>query len=1178
MNFPHMSDTDFPNVEGVNAYKYQNSFDYSKYDETQMTIGVCSVPWDVGLIHVGNAQIGGLGNVVYFESKADRDAYIDSREGFRWDTKYRAYHSDGYIEVPLPYEKCVLYNYIYCEYTLLPVEYAEGGKDRFCFFIRECEYLSPNATKVRILRDTWQTFIYDVDISYMMLERGHAPMGLVSADRYLSNPVDNTRYLLADDVNYGEATVNRYSASQILNNGDMWAVVVSSVDYSDNPGDKRDDTWHVPEQGTAYSDGQPSSFAFAIEPGSLSRFLDLVNSNAPQLTQCIKAVFFVEKALVETIESFRFLGFTLRRLAGKESDLPVIELAKAQFGYGERYADIAKLYTMPYAHLEITDESGNVSIVKIEDTQGNLSLQLTTSVAYPWLSLDGHLSGVGKSSGSVVFKNITSHSFDFEGSWYDHLHRWKIPTFAVQQAAQDNYDFATHFDRQQRNAEIGTTYDNTVRSADAAKASADASDNTGYGNAVRSADAAKASADASDNTAYGNAVRSADAAKANADASDNAAYANAVRSADAAKTSADASDNTAYGNAVRSANATKANADASDNAAYTNAVRSADAAKASADARDNTAYGNAVRSADATKANADANDLATRTVAENNAQTAYDNAVRLNETSANNIIDANAASQQDRINASRTAKENTEKLNKATTDNQADAVGTALIHNTNARAFASEKITIQETKMDGDAQWDYAITAVQAALTAKLNLATMVTNSLQQGMSAAISGAQMGAIAGAALGPVGMAGGALASAGGGLLGSAANTAFAAANYALVVSNDQDQLSWNNGYILAKKRLAKNYNFDMTNKDLDFQETQMRNNNSLSTSTTNRSVNASNETARASHNAEVENANRDKSTGDNNAIRSKETANENALADYNNTMANSDEFYNTGTSNNARANTAAKTNANQTLTTELANNSRANTTAKANANQSRVTGLDNNARANTAAKTNAEQTRITELANNERANKTAKANANQSRVTGLDNNARTNTAAKTNAEQTRVTELANNARANTTAKTNASQTLATELANNARANTTAKANASASKQTALDGIERDIKQAALQAPLEFGEYSDGDTAATRPIGIFCNIVTQSQDAIEQAGDYFLRFGYAVNRSWDFETFNIMPKFTYWKASDMWISGNNVPDAYLDEIRFYLLGGVCVWRDPNDIGRISIYQNV
>ena len=126
----------------------------------------------------------------------------------------------------------------------------------------------------------------------MMLERGHAPMGLVSADNYLANPVNNTRYLLADDVNYGEATVNRYSASQILNDGDMWAVVVSTVNYSDNPGEKQSDTWHVPEQGTVYADGQPSSFAFAIEPGSLSRFLDLVNSNAPQLTQCIKAVFF----------------------------------------------------------------------------------------------------------------------------------------------------------------------------------------------------------------------------------------------------------------------------------------------------------------------------------------------------------------------------------------------------------------------------------------------------------------------------------------------------------------------------------------------------------------------------------------------------------------------------------------------------------------------------------------------------------------------------------------------------------------------------------------------------------------------------------------------------------------------------------------------------------------------
>ena len=78
-SFPHMSDEDsFPYVDQVDVWKFKNDFDYSQFDNVQMIVTVCSVPWDVGLIHVGNAQIGGLGNVVAFESERERDEYISN--------------------------------------------------------------------------------------------------------------------------------------------------------------------------------------------------------------------------------------------------------------------------------------------------------------------------------------------------------------------------------------------------------------------------------------------------------------------------------------------------------------------------------------------------------------------------------------------------------------------------------------------------------------------------------------------------------------------------------------------------------------------------------------------------------------------------------------------------------------------------------------------------------------------------------------------------------------------------------------------------------------------------------------------------------------------------------------------------------------------------------------------
>jgi len=53
---------------------------------------------------------------------------------------------------------------------------------------------------------------------------------------------------------------------------------------------------------------------------------------------------------------------------------------------------------------------------------------------------------------------------------------------------------------------------------------------------------------------------------------------------------------------------------------------------------------------------------------------------------------------------------------------------------------------------------------------------------------------------------------------------------------------------------------------------------------------------------------------------------------------------------------------------------------------------------------------------------------------------------------------------------------------------------------------------------------------------------------------------------------------MKHFTYWKVKDMAVHSLTVPDAYMDAIRFALMGGCCVWRNPDDIGIISIYDNM
>lgn len=173
-----------------------------------------------------------------------------------------------------------------------------------------------------------------------------------------------------------------------------------------------------------------------------------------------------------------------------------------------------------------------------------------------------------------------------------------------------------------------------------------------------------------------------------------------------------------------------------------------------------------------------------------------------------------------------------------------------------------------------------------------------------------------------------------------------------------------------------------------------------------------------------------------------------------------------------------------------------------------------------------------------------------------------------------------------ARDNTNTSNNASNTIATRnrdtsLANNQRNYNTAIGIANRNKSTADEGIRNQIRQAGLAAPSEFGSLSDGETAATRPQGFSVLVKTQSESAIKQTGDYFLRYGYAVNSHIDIESVSElcpMPKFCYWEMNDLYIENQNDFNNEIEEtIRNIFINGVTVWKDANDIGRISIYEN-
>ena len=484
-NFHYLGKNGFPNADNVDVYDYQNDIDYGRYDYSQMSIQVCSVPWDQGEAHIGQRTISGLGNVVHFGSTEKRDAWFDAipdTECFRWETKFKELHSDLTLRIPLPFDIATNYNYVRVTYNLFandesPVQYeTDGGMRNWFYFIREARFIAPNTTELLLLDDAWQTWIYSMDITNMILQRGHAPMFATKADAYLANPIANCSNLLSEDINYGDLQKVTKTQATVLNSDDMRAVIVCSSNPTGTWGTKAGNDWKVP--ASAYYDGAgvPNMYAFVVAVSQLDTFLANVDSTTPQFKQSVQCVFFCAAELLSLGSAYTFCGVSCYPVQGGTNPISkaILTRTKADWGYPSRYADLAKLYTYPYSAFEITDEKGNAELVRIEDTAQALTMDVAANIVFPYINIVGSIQGIGGSaSNTLSFRNITPKSFTCAGRWYEHLHSWMVPTFAVVLDAATEYDYSSHFDRIQADNDRATNQTNTTNVANASKAIAD---------------------------------------------------------------------------------------------------------------------------------------------------------------------------------------------------------------------------------------------------------------------------------------------------------------------------------------------------------------------------------------------------------------------------------------------------------------------------------------------------------------------------------------------------------------------------------------------------------------------------------------------------------------------------------------------------------------------------------
>lgn len=463
--------SDFPNLDNVDVYRYDNALDYSRFKPTAR-LKMCNVPW-----------CGDYDNVVKFDDDAARDAWFDALEGeaVNLDTMFN-FKPDGASKVPVPVTSAQGYNYLVVDLPRMtsdaqPLAYAAGDrKRRYFYFIQDAQQLSPNSTRLILTLDVWTTYINEMRFDYVLLERGHAPVAASSVADYLANPRENSAYLLSDDVNTGgEPFVETARAVKNYSAETQRACIATYADLQGDFGTAA--APKVPAISEPDVSGILAPRVYSVAVGDLQPFLRALETNAPWMKSTVLGVFFAPSDLLTQSAPFTLWGISITVLDAVQKIEPFMQPGVADFGYPAQAAGFAKLYTYPYAAIRIGDERGQTSTVRIEDL-GADGIQLASAVnlVMPYISIDARLLGIAGATDSLTFQTIEGRTYSYGGAWGEYLKSWNLPVMQVTQSAASRAAYTTVYSR--AHARLA---------ADNALASSLASNSTAYTNVDNSA-------------------------------------------------------------------------------------------------------------------------------------------------------------------------------------------------------------------------------------------------------------------------------------------------------------------------------------------------------------------------------------------------------------------------------------------------------------------------------------------------------------------------------------------------------------------------------------------------------------------------------------------------------------------------------------------------------------------
>lgn len=541
MDFPHLTDaTGFPGDNVAPYAQYRNSFDYNVWTPNTI-IKLCRVKWR-----------DDYHDVVKFKDDNARDEWFDRLDGetVRLTTNMYIVRADvDGIKIPIPYMTAQQYNYIVVDYSrdIMGTAWQKtDAQTRYHYFIDNVTAAAPNTTTCTLTRDVWTDYANTTTIN-VMLERGHAPLAATTPEQLLENPRDHCADFTLPDVDYGRNAGRVASSRPVsLQAGARWVCLATTFSpgqlagmagahgtdisdtapaYGDNDvisggfnwGAGGVDTSGVQGSGTSYTtvdNRTPSNiFMYALRGADCSgTYFDMLFSHWPHIMSQIVACFTLTDSMMNLGGVAAIVnGVEWRNAAGRTMTLENIQLSPERFNYPREYQRVTRLYLAPYAHLEVSDNTGASRRVEIADC-GPLSVRSLTSLSWPILRRVSWLDGVGASGDTTVAMRALNDDDITAGvpdaDMLRTLITHDIPTYALQRRAIDAHradNYNTSVQQARQNAII--SYSNGARGSNTAQYNANDSAKTTQSNANASAATARSNTNRSNSAVTANTAR-----------------------------------------------------------------------------------------------------------------------------------------------------------------------------------------------------------------------------------------------------------------------------------------------------------------------------------------------------------------------------------------------------------------------------------------------------------------------------------------------------------------------------------------------------------------------------------------------------------------------------------------------------------------------------------------------